>query len=158
MSLIGMPSSSRLPPELGWLNNGNNGHSTYLSENALLPTHADTHFGKDEARNVYAFNRNYHSLLAKLATDRLTPQEASMCVCLSFCHHRHRHRHHRHHLRSSLLSSALSGGWLGGLAKTWKASAVACTSSATVRSLIPVGPVPIPSSRMLSGLAISLND
>jgi len=41
---------------------------TYLSENALLPTHADTHFGKDEARNVYAFNRNYHSLLAKLAT------------------------------------------------------------------------------------------
>jgi hypothetical protein len=50
---------------------------TYLSENALLPTHADTQFGSEEARGIYAYNTGYQSFLSKLAKDNVLPQEAS---------------------------------------------------------------------------------
>ncbi|ELR20915.1 glycosylphosphatidylinositol anchor attachment 1 protein [Acanthamoeba castellanii str. Neff] len=50
---------------------------TYLSENALLPTHADTQFGSEEARGIYAYNTGYQSFLSKLAKDNVPPQEAS---------------------------------------------------------------------------------
>ncbi len=50
---------------------------TYLSENALLPTHADPHFGHDEGRTIMTLNRDYNLALGKFSKGPVTHQELS---------------------------------------------------------------------------------